>query len=84
MRVSRFAIGSFAHKPYDSSNAEHVEREANAYIALDGNKYVRDYFHLILPKVNEQIFFSFNGCSRLNVNFMIIFEEYTSVRNYRV
>ena len=54
-RVSRVTIGTFADPIYNPSDPEHVEREGLTVIAVDGEKRVKSYFYVVLPKVNKQL-----------------------------
>lgn len=58
-RVSKVTFGSFANPIYDSSNPEHVKRESRTYMSTSGERRVKDYFYVILPKVNERLLFLF-------------------------
>jgi len=50
-RVSKVTFGMFCNETFDSSQADHRERESRAYVAVSGIKRLPDFFVIILPKV---------------------------------
>lgn len=49
-RIAKVTYGIFGGVPYDPNDAEHVERQDDAYFMYSGQKYVGNRFFVILPK----------------------------------
>ncbi|KAF6752246.1 hypothetical protein DFP72DRAFT_991107 [Ephemerocybe angulata] len=62
-RVSKVAYGSFCHIPYDTTDADHRQRESTAFMSVSNSKRLPGFFQVVLPKntqVSEEKEFRYN------------------------